>query len=1809
MAISELQKIKNELERVRGGGAEQSPTAVADTNLQSNVNNGGFGSGVVYALKKADLGMLRTLEGGIDYLVASFADMFGADDYAEKVMKNDWVNYARADEEFNPGNGWGFVGDVAQGMGGMMPSVAASFIPYAGPVLSTALLAQGAAGQTVSEAVKETGELTNREWAYGTLSGGAEAGIEMLSGGIGGTKLAKGVGAKLGKTTLGKLAVNAAGEGVEEVGSDILDPFLRKITGMSDTYEAPTAKDLGRTFLVGATTGAVMGGGSRALKAVKAGGFNNLNAAEATQELNQRQADNNLDQVKGKKATYSQEDIARTKENLSKRLQKMDSNTRAQFLKANANIANQFNEDGTVKSVAPAPDVYNTNAYSASLQGREGSFAYKPIAETSNATAEAKQVMDMLTEITGGKTNIVLTEDALTTESGKNANGLYKDGIIYLNAKATDYQKALAVGVHEVVHGLEGTEEYKALAKSIVEEIKNDPDLAQQYDIDKYRNAYDKLLEGEWTEGTKDYQAATEIFADSLGNKVANNEQLLRNLAVRNRNVFVRFLNWVRNAIASLGESAEERAVRKDLKKLEGLLVNALEAGTGGISLEDVEENIKRGEELRKQKEGNVQSVKFGENKNAGGKLATARASIESASVIKNGMTDQQRYDILKDKEISLSAKSNNAKLKETLLKLERDGNNIHYDVMEMGNKVKLFKKLGEEFGVFKAYSNKTISLTFEYSRGSLDESMHKQKRSFENFAKMLTCFDAVIENAVGIEVHNRNAEGYKKDNTLKQVYVLASAFKDGDNIVPVKLEVKEFNDKKNTLYVAIALESIKKDEIMRQEVAKGVAQQVRPSSNINIAQLLKNVNPSDKSFYKYIPKMFFEEESIDEKDDLSSENAKKVEKNSTSRKSIDVDKATNLTEEQAEKRGLIDKKGGTIRYNLFTFEDGGKAILEKNLNKNGFTKAEADEVVKTMEDMAEYFRMLEADVEGLVDWNSAQVLYDPKTGKNVFTAMIKNGDYPLNIDLSTICKKRKALTKVLNTLVKRGYIDTVDLSAENIVKINDILKKYGYEVACPACFVETKRYRVDDWAHKFLDPWNELIKNAVPNAKDLDFVNGVYAVEGAQVDTDYLNRIIKEHTKVSEKGKRSKDSIAKMADLILKNESVRGYMNKADLIGSIGLEKMKQHQDKLYSLVHQRSGTATPKIIQEVQPYNGELGIYKQLAKKAEEVGGVRMFSFSDFTVLQTFDFLQVVADLTSQRATMQSYTKEIAFALLFGQTGIKINLSMIPAVDKSVGKENAGLNAKGEPIYSEQWGVDYNAAKDLMFKEGYNGNVGTATIGISKNHILALLNDPVTNYIIPYHKSNINPTLAKMMDIDWYTDYTAVQNTRYSNGEKITATEAKKFNFFTELAKAQDARKMAQNYLNWCKENNYTPKFDEFAWHPNYYKLLVDFQVYKTVDGKEVYAPQNPVQMKFPDNFKDILKNELKGQAELDASRDANFEKAMGEVVDVLKKPTSRASIDVDANLADFPSIDKWFDALTAEELRELIDNDYTVEDISEELNVDTKKMRYLIRREGLGDSYVEDSKKAVMKQSRIDEAIDDSGASNPTYARDYITAISPKDFIDLTVRTDHVDRESFDREVIGDHGGIMGEWDYEKALQTSRSPYLQIDKATGRVIGHNGRHRIRALEKAGIQSVEIQVEFFDEDGRLIKYDAETIPKMAISSQFDTDIETTISKVIPLNESHRTEIESTYGEKVTPKAGVRYALDTELDNKTTARVQTVVNNMTMGERWQNAWEALQLGKADQWIKAQIAWTDEQAGIIHAGRNLGIVMHPPSIC
>lgn len=261
-------------------------------------------------------------------------------------------------------------------------------------------------------------------------------------------------------------------------------------------------------------------------------------------------------------------------------------------------------------------------------------------------------------------------------------------------------------------------------------------------------------------------------------------------------------------------------------------------------------------------------------------------------------MTEEERYEALKDRKLTLTAKTDSEKLRLAKEKLSATG--VSLSQVSYSEKRKLLKKLGEEFGVYKPYENADVELDFSFSRENLKESVNKQKKSFENFAKMLSCFDDVIENAVGIEVHNRNGEKYKVDSSLKNVYVLVSAFEDGENIVPVKLEVKEFNDKNNSLYVAIALESIKKDGVVVQEVVSNdVAQQVTRPSTISIPDLFRKINPSDESFLKYVPKKFLED----------GVRFRKTNGDTTERNEVEIRRVTEETPKRSVSEFVSDKK------------------------------------------------------------------------------------------------------------------------------------------------------------------------------------------------------------------------------------------------------------------------------------------------------------------------------------------------------------------------------------------------------------------------------------------------------------------------------------------------------------------------------------------------------------------------------------------------------------------------------------------------------------------------------------------------------------------------------------------------------------------------------------------------------------------------------------------------------------------------------------------------------------------------------------
>ena len=158
------------------------------------------------------------------------------------------------------------------------------------------------------------------------------------------------------------------------------------------------------------------------------------------------------------------------------------------------------------------------------------------------------------------------------------------------------------------------------------------------------------------------------------------------------------------------------------------------------------------------------------------------------------------------------------------------------------------------------------------------------------------------------------------------------------------------------------------------------------------------------------------------------------------------------------------------------------------------------------------------------------------------------------------------------------------------------------------------------------------------------------------------------------------------------------------------------------------------------------------------------------------------------------------------------------------------------------------------------------------------------------------------------------------------------------------------------------------------------------------------------------------------------------------------------------------------------------------------------------------------------------DSESKSEPKYASSYKCKMSPKDFLDLTT-----DRGA-DALMNGDTFGIGGKFrdlDVDEFNRENRQPIFLIisfeeslirtspDFYRGRfeadVVGHEGRHRMYALMKAGVKEVDVQLKvadtmYFD---RMKPY---KISKLDLIGQFNHRVKVTVNNPIAMSwNSHR--------------------------------------------------------------------------------------------
>ena len=179
---------------------------------------------------------------------------------------------------------------------------------------------------------------------------------------------------------------------------------------------------------------------------------------------------------------------------------------------------------------------------------------------------------------------------------------------------------------------------------------------------------------------------------------------------------------------------------------------------------------------------------------------------------------------------------------------------------------------------------------------------------------------------------------------------------------------------------------------------------------------------------------------------------------------------------------------------------------------------------------------------------------------------------------------------------------------------------------------------------------------------------------------------------------------------------------------------------------------------------------------------------------------------------------------------------------------------------------------------------------------------------------------------------------------------------------------------------------------------------------------------------------------------------------------------------------------------------------------------------KREGLRNKgmYVKSKAEAAGKnasapvkltQERIDRAIRAYGGSGD-YSRAYMAMISPTDFLSLTAT---------DADRIRAEGRVLVAEELRAEQQT---PFLQYDPETNEITGHEGRHRMAAMENSHVQETPV---LLIPDGSEGRYSRQKVDSLTVSGQRygarRAQGETTLHSLIPVNEKHRAELEASFG------------------------------------------------------------------------------------
>lgn len=512
--------------------------------------------------------------------------------------------------------------------------------------------------------------------------------------------------------------------------------------------------------------------------------------------------------------------------------------------------------------------------------------------------------------------------------------------------------------------------------------------------------------------------------------------------------------------------------------------------------------------------------------------------------------------------------------------------------------------------------------------------------------------------------------------------------------------------------------------------------------------------------------------------------------------------------------------------------------VINSLIQRFGVTKEEAERWISAETSLASL--ILNPKYSMYLDYES-----DPDE-----VAIKKNSDYPQGtVDFSNICAKRREFTSVMNAVL-RNFPKHI-FAATDLAKIRTIMQQEGMNVPCGICYVEDRR-QLDTIVAQ-------------------DFIDGL--------------KLYREGSKTRPDGKPFNERQLKGLRLTDGDTYIPSVYELVTLEGRNQLKAKNPNMEAAWVKYNNARGMQSVRLLTNEAEYKRQILRYsKKTVKRKNDLGGLRIYSFSDAEMFHLIDIIQVITDSATVGLSLQGYTKVNEYAKAVKDTGEKLNRSLIPKGELGYHMEDGKVVLD----YDTVEGIDINS--EDFFDNKDNPNIGNITIGVSDVQIRAAMLSDFVDQIIPFHTGQSSDVLGEKGIATWHNYKDDQTDKDISTGK----TSKHQVNIYTEVlqvleeeGKPINKRTFVEKFLDVCKENGLIPRFSQFlnmddngnyVYTEGYHKLLVDFKTFAQTDVGE-YLPQMPVKPIFDNAYITKL---LTDYVQSQKAKDADIAKSMPRVIE---------------------------------------------------------------------------------------------------------------------------------------------------------------------------------------------------------------------------------------------------------------------------------------------------------------------------------------